>query len=362
MNEYREALVSVGEELGAVLKSFESVQENILFHQLGAAQTELHVGVSELMSALPEELSGLSAPGELQGFHERLSAAVSHLQQAYEAFQRRDQDFSVSFFSMRREFCRGAALLYGVRSELPSLAPHWLTDAAKPRLRELEEPSPGNSKRTGLFGVEGTDERASYAMYVPEDYTDEREWPLVLCLHGGYGREDEYIWTWLRAAKSTGHIVLSAKSIGVTWSILDPRTDAESILRMLEEVCAEYIIDRRRILLTGLSDGGTFTYLLGLGTPEPFAGLAPIAAAFHPMMDALLREGKGKDTPLMIVHGAHDSIFPVATARSAHQLFSQLEYPVTYEELPDWGHAYTYTVNERIVLPWFSKTSPRERS
>ena len=28
---------------------------------------------------------------------------------------------------------------------------------------------------------------------------------------------------------------------------------------------------------------------------------------------------------------------------------------VRYTELPDWGHAYTYSINETLVLPWFEQ-------
>ena len=71
------------------------------------------------------------------------------------------------------------------------------------------------------------------------------------------------------------------------------------------------------------------------------------------MVDPLLRRGQGKEVPILIVHGAQDSIFSVEFTRQAHALLKKLGYHVTYQELPDWGHAYTYTINETLVLPWF---------
>ena len=32
---------------------------------------------------------------------------------------------------------------------------------------------------------------------------------------------------------------------------------------------------------------------------------------------------------------------------------------VSYTELPDWGHAYTYSINETLVLPWFEQLPDR---
>ncbi|TDJ62881.1 MAG: hypothetical protein E2O36_04085 [Proteobacteria bacterium] len=110
--------------------------------------------------------------------------------------------------------------------------------------------------------------------------------------------------------------------------------------------------------LTGLSDGGTFSYLLGFEHHERFAGVAPIAAVLSPSTDVMLRAHHGKDLPLHVIHGAHDMIFPVQTVRSTNELLISLGYDLTYTELPDWGHAMTYAINEELVLPWFARLDP----
>ena len=198
---------------------------------------------------------------------------------------------------------------------------------------------------------------ADYSLYVPESYTPSREWPLIVCLHGAYGRGDHFMWPWLRAAKGRKHMLLAPKSLDVTWSILQPERDTRSVTAMLEEVCSEYEVDRSRVYLTGLSDGGTFTYLLGLGSPELFAGIAPVAGDFTGMMDDMLRRKQGIDLPICIVHGALDHIFPVEQIRRGHGLLERLGYRAHYEELPDWGHSNCTGVNEGVVMPWFESLS-----
>ena len=119
-----------------------------------------------------------------------------------------------------------------------------------------------------------------------------------------------------------------------------PSRDTRSVVRMFDEVTREYSIDRERVYLTGLSDGGIFTYILGLEQSELFRGLAPVAGALHLVVDRMLREGRGKDTPMLVIHGVHDFIFPVTFTRQTCNLLKQIGYNVNYEELPDWGHAY----------------------
>ena len=113
---------------------------------------------------------------------------------------------------------------------------------------------------------------------------------------------------------------------------------------MLEEVCGVYAVDRDRVFLSGLSDGGTFTYLFGLSRPDMFGGIAPIAGDFHGMMDDMLREEQGKGLPIYIVHGALDHIFPVDSIRKGHALLARLGYDARYQELPDWGHSYCSSI------------------
>src|SRR5208282_5924308 len=74
----------------------------------------------------------------------------------------------------------------------------------------------------------------------------------------------------------------------------------------------------------------------GLEQSQRFRGLAPIAGALHPAVDPMLRQGRGKDTPMLVIHGVHDFIFPVAFTRQTCDLLKEIGYLLTYEELPEW--------------------------
>ena len=62
--------------------------------------------------------------------------------------------------------------------------------------------------------------------------------------------------------------------------------------------------------LTGFSDGGIFTYVLGLAYADIFAGIAPVAGRIHPAINHLLRRGQGKDLPIFIVHADRTRSLP----------------------------------------------------
>ena len=340
------------------LRTFETIQNNMRVERLPEFQAELLALAPEGFGYLLERLAREEPHRDLVQFRDSLAAGVRHCGNALASFLMADErTYSLMAVDMRRSLYRGMQLLYDVRAHTPTLASYWLLPGAAAGSESPESPASEADTTVGIIHRRREAPLADYSLYVPESYTPSRQWPVVVCLHGAGGRGDQFIWSWLRPAKSRGYMVLAPKSRDVTWSILRPGLDAGSVESMLEEVCSEYAVDRSRVYLTGLSDGGTFTYLLGLSRSHLFAGIAPVAADFTAMMDDLLRGRAGIHLPIHIAHGAHDHIFPVAQVRSGHALLERLGYNATYEELPDWGHSYCSFVNERLVMPWFEGLS-----
>ena len=351
---YAQAVYNAEEKVLAFLRTFESIQENMRLERLGEFQAQLREVTPDGFAGLTAGLAGVEPPETLGQFHDAFLAGIRHCGNACETFLSADENgYSLAGIDIRRALCRGLNLLYGLRAHTPMLAGYWLLPDAMAEQDALEATAADADATTGVMHRRRAGPLADYSLYVPENYTSRRNWPLIICLHGAYGRGDHFVWSWLRPAKSRGYMLLAPKSLDVTWSILQPERDARSVAAMLEEVCGEYAVDRGRVYLSGLSDGGTYTYLLGLGRPELFAGIAPIAADFHGMVDDMLRRKQGINLPIQIVHGARDHIFPVDPIRKGHALLTRIGYNARYEELPDWGHSYCSGINERLVMPWF---------
>ncbi|MBS0525476.1 MAG: phospholipase [Proteobacteria bacterium] len=200
-------------------------------------------------------------------------------------------------------------------------------------------------------GPAGT--RGGFSLYVPEAYDPSRAWPLVAALHGGSGNGGAFLWSWLREARTRGFVLLAPTASGSTWSLMDPPLDAGNITRMLDEIGGRWNVDRSRMLLTGMSDGGTYTYVWGLAAGCPFTHLAPIAAAFHPMLMMTLADAdRVRGLPVHIVHGALDWMFSARTAQVADETLAQAGANVVYRELADLSHTYPRDENG-VILDWF---------
>ncbi|MGH7966418.1 MAG: hypothetical protein ACRERD_32105, partial [Candidatus Binatia bacterium] len=299
--QYRAIISGQEERILTFLRAFEALQEQLHFAKVKQHKQDLFDKVGDLFPPLNTELESLTAPPGLKKFDQQWREAVAHLEDAYTSFLTGSEyNFIVAYFQSRRAFSLGKYLLYELRTQLPTLRQYWVLPEALPHLAALETPVAEGEVATGVMHRPGTDAHGEYSLYVPENYDPQRRWPLVIAMHGGHGRGDDYLLTWLRPAKSKGYIVLSPKSLGDTWSIQRPSLDIRSILSILEPLLDEYAIDTSRIFATGLSDGGTFSYALGLHCPKLLAGIAPVAGVLPGWFDRT----QAQALPIFIIHGA----------------------------------------------------------
>jgi phospholipase/carboxylesterase len=196
-------------------------------------------------------------------------------------------------------------------------------------------------------------ERGGYSLYLPEARDPDSPAPLIMALHGGAGHGRGFLWTWLPAARAAGAVLVAPTSVGASWSLHDEDVDTPNLCRMLDEVAARRALDPERLLLTGMSDGGTFTYLTGLQADSPFTHLAPVAAAFHPVLLALADPRRLKGRQIQIVHGRLDWMFPVQVGRQATASLEAAGAQVTYREIADLSHTYPREANTGL-LDWLA--------
>ena len=198
----------------------------------------------------------------------------------------------------------------------------------------------------------GREEKGGCSVYVPEYYNPAIAYPVVFALHGGAGHGRAFLWTWLREARSRGFILVSPTARVDTWSIMEPKVDTENIESILGILCERWNVNSSRLLMTGMSDGGTFTYMSGLAKASPFTHLAPIAASFHLMMMQVIGPTNIRNRPIYLTHGEQDWMFDVEVARVAKHFLEEQGANLVYREISDLSHTYPHDENARI-LDWF---------
>ena len=244
----------------------------------------------EALQAVRPRLAGW--PEQFAGLKSSLEAASDAALAAFEglrAVQHGNGDLIAVFRALRHAPPRagGALSPHGkiAASDSFFLDPGLREDAGL--LARLSEPANENTGIRHNNNEPGS--RGGFSLYVPEYYTPDRAWPLVMALHGGSGNGRGFLWSWLRDARSLGAILVAPTATGnasnkSTWALMGEDADTANLNRILDAVCSRWNVDPARLLLTGMSDGGTFCYVTGLESASPFTHLAPVAATFHPLM------------------------------------------------------------------------------
>jgi phospholipase/carboxylesterase len=254
-----------------------------------------------------------------------------------------------------RQYSRSLEALAAMAETVPAVSRYLLEQRFRddPALmRRLAQPPHPDS---GAFHFDNqTDQRGGFSVYVPPWYDPSKPTPLIMALHGGSGHGRLFLWNWVPEARSRCLIVVAPTAIGSTWSLMEPEIDSQNLGAILTRVRDRWNIDPGHMLLTGMSDGGTFSLLSGLADNSPFTHLAPVAASFHPFLLAMTSPGRLTGLPVHLTHGAEDWMFPVSMARTAHRTLAAAGAAVVYREIADLSHAYPLDGQGEVMDWWLS--------
>ena len=253
-----------------------------------------------------------------------------------------------------RHAAQAQEALYPLAGKFPPVSEFFLNSDVREDadlLSRLESPAPEGTGVIHDHNEPGS--RGGFSLYVPEYYTSDRAWPLVVALHGGSGNGRNFLWSWLRDARSFGAILIAPTATGRTWALMGDDGDTPNLNRIVEGVRSRFNIDATRMLLTGMSDGGTFCCVTGLESASPFTHLAPVAATFHPLMAQMADSERMRALPIYLTHGKLDWMFPVEVARHARDALRAAGATVTYREIDDLSHTYPREINAEL-LQWLN--------
>lgn len=150
-----------------------------------------------------------------------------------------------------------------------------------------------------------------YYLSLPEDYSSEKVFPMIVFLHGagerGNGRDElhlikkEGICRYLAEGKTYPAIVLCPQCPRrLVWDNL-----VFELKELIDYIADSFHADRHRISLTGISMGGYGTWQMGMTYPNFFSALAPVCSGgFSWRSENLIT------TPVWAFHGTADPAVP----------------------------------------------------
>ena len=184
-------------------------------------------------------------------------------------------------------------------------------------------PTPQLSPVIGTQVAINDGKRLPHLMFVPPGQAPAEGWPLMIFLHG-QGESSGGSW-----GSGLPYVALQGPPqhagrhpAAMPFAVLSPQKPIESqffdqdvaasIMALVDQYLGSLPLDRSRVYLTGLSQGGIGTW--GLASLEEyahrFAAIAPVCGGL-PYRNKQHAAKRLADMPVWAFHGANDSILPV---------------------------------------------------
>ena len=200
-----------------------------------------------------------------------------------------------------------------------------------------------------------------YCLYLPEDYSDSKKYPVILYLHGAgaLGNDNKSQIESLSNAfrnnsDSVRQCIIICPQTNVWWELDreyygDQKGTLSSAMNLLKEIQATYPCDSNRLYVTGLSMGGYATWDLLERYGSTFAAGAPICGGGNDRNGAAF-----KDIPIRIYHGTAD---PTVSFDASQRMYDAIKAAggtkVELFALEGVEHnAWDYAYGDRDFFAW----------
>jgi phospholipase/carboxylesterase len=358
----QDVIDAIGHLLEPLLETLERVGwvQRHLFPPMAPHLAEQLAPGADAVAGPLSVLEKLDWPDDLRFMRDRLVDVARQTIELVTAFvgAAKSLENPIDLYRALRRFARIQETLYPLAPAFEPVS-RWFLEPARrddddlvARLREgaLRD----DEARVGVLHASNErDARGGFSVYVPEQSDGHTPMPLVVALHGGHGHGRDFLWSWLADARSRGVLLMAPTSHDRTWSIMGlDDVDAEGLREMVESVAGRYPVDRSRVLLTGMSDGATYSLLCGLRDgATPFTHLAPACGVLHPFLFTASGLERAAGRTIYMVHGALDWMFPVSVAHLGRDALQAAGARLVYREIEDLSHTYPRDENPKI-LDW----------
>ena len=179
-----------------------------------------------------------------------------------------------------------------------------------------------------------------YLLQVPPGYDAQRNYPLLIVVHGEEETAQEECDRWSGFAAREQLLLLCPQFRG-NYKDLDGRENVV-LMQILFELQAEFPYNREQVFLVGYSDGAEFAQEIAFRHPNIVSGVAVLAADdYVEQIPDLLRNRKVR---FLLGVGEKDAIRTYRRAKRAERFYNKvqkLNYDIRFSVYPAAGHAWT---------------------
>jgi len=203
-----------------------------------------------------------------------------------------------------------------------------------------------------------------YSIDVPPAYDPARRYQVRVQLHGGVSRESNRP----RGDGSIGalagaeqiYILPTGWIDAMWWTPLQ----IENLRTILDAVKRTYNVDENRVVVSGVSDGGTGAYYIAMKDTTPYAAFLPLNGNIMVLRSEELGVGdlfptNLRNKPFFVVNGGRDPLYPASSVGPVVQHLAEAGVEVVYRPQPNGAHNTAWWPEVRDSFEAFVRSHPR---
>lgn len=223
--------------------------------------------------------------------------------------------------------------------------------------------------------VQGSDS-LPYRLLLPAQYDEDKEYPVILFLHGAGERGSDNEKQLVHGAKLfvredvrrdyPAIVIFPQCPENSYWSNVQierdsagkrsfnfqaggaPTTPMVLVQALLRQVLKEYPVEKDQVYVMGLSMGGMGTFEIVSRNPKLFAAAVPICGGANPAVAKKLRK-----VEWWVFHGAKDDVVPPEHSQQMVDALKKRRADVRFTLYPEANHnSWDSAFAEKDLLPW----------
>jgi poly(3-hydroxybutyrate) depolymerase len=204
-----------------------------------------------------------------------------------------------------------------------------------------------------------------YALNVPANYDPARRYQVRFQLHGGIGGRA----TNAPVGQGTIGALAGAEQIYVlpyAWNAAPWWSDdqVENLAQIVDELKRRYNVDENRVIVSGVSDGGTGAYYIAMHDTTPYASFTPLNGYVMVLGSSDIDDGRLfpnnlRNKPFFAVNGGRDPLYPTRVVEPYIDHMKRGGVTIDYHPQPNAGHNTAWWPEVKDTYEAFVHEHPR---
>lgn len=184
----------------------------------------------------------------------------------------------------------------------------------------------------------------NYAVTIPPGYDPARRYQVRFQLHGGVGGRVD------NKPRGNGQIgtLAGAEQIYVipyAWNDAPWWSDdqVQNLHAIVDDLKRRYNVDENRVVVAGVSDGGTGAYYVAMRDTTPYASFLPLNGYIMVLANGEIDDGRSfpnniRNKPLFVVNGGKDRLYPISIVEPYTRHLMKNGVEIAYYPQPNGEH------------------------